>query len=111
MSLGQYKDASRKELWEILQIQAELTKKLEAKLQNAQVEKIDAIAKERKRWAREDLAALEILKLEQQAIGIEDTVNDCAHSMEATQIYVADLDCRVVDLRNQAKALKATWLL
>ena len=46
------------------------------------------------------------IKLEQQAKGIEDVVNECAHSMEAIQVYVADLDCRVADLREQAKALK-----
>ena len=51
-------------------------------------------------------AAFEAHNLEQQAIGIEDAVNDCAHSIEATQVYVADLDERSADLRNQAKALK-----
>lgn len=50
--------------------------------------------------------AFQVHSLEQQAIGIEDVVNECAHSMEATQVYVADLDCRVADLREQAKALK-----
>ena len=32
MSLEQYKDASRKELWEILQIQAEEFKKMKAEI-------------------------------------------------------------------------------
>tara|TARA_R110000868_G_scaffold214166_1_gene464292 strand:+ start:1006 stop:1305 length:300 start_codon:yes stop_codon:yes gene_type:complete len=39
---------------------------LEAKLQSAQADKLDAIAKERKRWGREDLEALEIRDLEQR---------------------------------------------
>jgi tetrahydromethanopterin S-methyltransferase subunit B len=80
--------------------------KLEAKIQTAQADKLAAIAIERKRWAREDLVALEILRLEQQAKGIEDAANDYTHTMDATQVYVSDLDCRVVELRNQADALK-----
>jgi phage shock protein A len=79
---------------------------LKIKLQNANEDKLATISAERKRWAREDLLAIKIGDLEQQAKGIEDVVNDCAHSMEATQVYVADLDCRVDDLRKQAKALK-----
>ena len=59
---------------------------------------------------QDEIAELEkeqaIRDLEQQAMGIEDVVNECAHSMEAIQVYVADLDCRVADLREQAKALK-----
>ena len=59
------------------------------------VERIAELEKER-----------DIRDLEQQAIGIEDVVNECAHSREAIQVYVADLDCRVADLREQAKAIK-----
>ena len=64
-------------------------------LLNEQVKRIAALEKER-----------DIRDLKQQAMGIEDVVNECAHSMEAIQVYVADLDCRVADLREQAKALK-----
>ena len=79
---------------------------LEKKLQNANEDKLTTISAERKRWSRADLLAIKIGALEEQAKGIEDVVNDCAHSMEATQVYVADLDCRADDLRKQAKALK-----
>jgi phage shock protein A len=44
--------------------------------------------------------------LEQQAEGIEAAANDYSDNLDATTVYLADLDCRVIDLRNQAKALK-----
>ena len=132
MSLEQYKDANRKELWEILQIQVERIIELEARISKAMnlindVDVDDYDVKEKritelekelskvKAYKAQLLAhvkytstqeEVEIIKLEQQAKGIEDVVNECAHSMEATQVYVADLDCRVTELREQAKALK-----
>jgi hypothetical protein len=125
MSLEQYKDASRKELWEILKIQVELVKKLGAKLQNTQSDKIAAISKERKRWGREDLEALAIRDLEQQAKGIELFVKSEAENLQKapwfkdsqpTLEYLYDADfglstcSSAVDfsnqLRNQAKELK-----
>ena len=104
MSIEQYKDANKKELWEILQIQLELIKKLEAKLQTAQADKIAAIAKERKRWAMEDLAALEIRDLEQQARGIEVAVR--INLISYSEAYTVKLMGRASELRNQANALK-----
>jgi hypothetical protein len=79
---------------------------LEAYLQKVQADRINDIAIERKRWAKADLVALEILRLEQQAKGVENAANDYTHSVEATTVYVADLDCRVAELLSQAEALK-----
>jgi hypothetical protein len=45
---------------------------LEAYLQKVQADRINDIAIERKRWAKADLVALEILRLEQQAKGLID---------------------------------------
>ena len=44
--------------------------------------------------------------LEQQAKGVEDAANDYPDNLDATMVYLADLDDRVIELRNQAKALK-----
>jgi hypothetical protein len=44
--------------------------------------------------------------LEAEAKAIEDAVNDYANNSEATIVYIADLDCRVAELRNQAKLLR-----
>ena len=87
MSIAQYKDRNRAELWALAQIQA-------IEYESA-LRRIAELEKER-----------DIHDLEQQAKGIEDALNDCTHSREATQVYVADLDERVVDLRNQARALE-----
>jgi hypothetical protein len=113
MSLEQYKDASRKELWEILQIQVELIKKLEAKLQNTQADKLDAISKERKRWGREDLAALAIRDLEQRANGIMDARKANVRkkrtlgSMWTGGHIIQNMQLAEEELRRQVKALKA----
>jgi chromosome segregation ATPase len=48
----------------------------------------------------------EAYQLEQQANGVEDAANDYSDNLDATMVYLADLDDRVIDLRNQAKALK-----
>jgi hypothetical protein len=44
--------------------------------------------------------------LEQQAKGVEEATNDYSDNLDATMVYLADLDDRVIDLRNQANALK-----
>jgi hypothetical protein len=93
---------------------------LEAKLQTAQSDKLDAIAKERKRWGREDLAALEIRDLEQQAKGVEDAKEYYSHKwvdefedvtvniMKKGEgyIYPEGLGEYSSELYNRAKALK-----
>jgi chromosome segregation ATPase len=48
----------------------------------------------------------EIRDLEQKAEGIEAAANDYSDNLDATTVYLADLDCRVIDLRNQAKVLR-----
>jgi ribosome recycling factor len=49
---------SRKELIKIIEIQQEEYKKLESYIKKMQADRINDIAKERKRWAKEDLKAL-----------------------------------------------------
>ena len=101
MSLEQYKDANRKELWEILQIQVERIAELES--YNA------GLANESYRLQKR-IAELEkerdVRDLDQRAKGIEDALNDFMHDAESTQVYVSDLDSRVDDLNTQAEALK-----
>jgi hypothetical protein len=79
--------------------------KLEAKIQTAQVDKLAAIAIERKRWAREDLVALEILRLEQQAKGIIGALDDdeITHDGWVNVEFLKDCIC---DLQFKANALK-----
>jgi len=127
MSLEQYKDANRKELWEILQAQAELIEMFESKMQTVQADKLRSIAKERKRWAREDLTALAIRDLEQQAKGVQNYVKrraeevqnypwfiDAAPTLEYLYDYgfgmgnSTDAIFYIEDLNDQAKALKNT---
>ena len=74
------------------------------KLKNAQAKQIIAIAKERKRWAREDLKALAIRDLEQQAKGIEGILNgnEITHDEWISAEYLRDC---IVDLKTQAKEL------
>jgi hypothetical protein len=93
-----------------LDSQAAMIQLLASRLQYAQGDKISAIAKERKRWAREDLAALEIRDLEQQAKG----VNDFKKWVLDTDENTSGLDVRDISLIEfyvdplirQAKALK-----
>ena len=78
MSLEQYKDANRKELWEILQIQ---------------VERIAELEKER-----------DVRDLEQQAKGIEVAVR--INLISYSEPYIVKLMARAAELRRQAKTLK-----
>jgi hypothetical protein len=114
MSLEQYKDANRKELWEILQIQVEHIKKLEAYLQKVQADRINDIAKERKRWGREDLAALAIRDLEQQAKGAVDVTNSVMKKLVIPKLsptkheyFKAGIRALAYGIDKEANALKA----
>jgi len=78
MSLEQYKDANRNELWEILQIQ---------------VERIAELEKER-----------DVRDLEQQAKGIEVAVR--INLISYSEPYIVKLMARAAELRRQAKTLK-----
>jgi uncharacterized protein YukE len=49
---------------------------------------------------------LHVWQLRQQAKGIEDAANDYSDNLDATMVYLADLDGRVIDLRSQAKELQ-----
>jgi hypothetical protein len=67
---------------------------LEAYLQKVQADRINDIAIERKRWAKADLVALEILRLEQQIKGVNDFANkfcgDCKTLEQAAVSYCAE---------------------
>ena len=89
---------------------------LEKYIQKMQADRINDIAKERKRWAREDLAALAIRDLEQQAKGVEDAFNESSRILKSKKyakkayLGIIDLTAELYEygdnLRNQAKALK-----
>jgi hypothetical protein len=82
---------------------------LEKKLQNANEDKLSTISAERKRWAREDLLAIKIGNLEQQAKGIEDAVNKLEQpDVPGAPVLIINYDLLEFAglLRNQAKALK-----
>jgi hypothetical protein len=78
---------------------------LEAYLQKVQADRINDIAIERKRWAKADLVALEILRLEQQAKGIIGALDDdeITHDGWISVEFLKDCIC---DLQFKAKALK-----
>ena len=61
-----------KEVDELLEEKDKHIAELEKYLQKVQADRINDIAKERKRWAREDLKALAIRDLRQQAKGLTD---------------------------------------
>tara|TARA_R110000822_G_scaffold303388_1_gene428028 strand:- start:50 stop:409 length:360 start_codon:yes stop_codon:yes gene_type:complete len=67
---------------------------LEAYLQKVQADRVNDIAIERKRWAKADLVALEILRLEQQIKGVNDFANkfcgDCKTLEQAAVSYCAE---------------------
>ena len=67
---------------------------LEAYLKKVQADRINDIAIERKRWAKADLVALEILRLEQQIKGVNDFANkfcgDCKTLEQAAVSYCAE---------------------
>jgi hypothetical protein len=96
---------------EQLDSQAAMIAELASKLQDAQGEKISAIAKERKRWARQDLVALEIRDLEQQVkslqklLGFSFQMNSPA-SEWVDVIYLSDVEAAIISLLHQSKALK-----
>jgi hypothetical protein len=83
---------------------------LEAYLQKVQADRINDIAIERKRWAKEDLVALEILRLEQQAKGIENFLSKAnimwADSIWGPVVGADDLRFCMDALLDKAKALK-----
>ena len=90
MSLEQYKDASRKELWDILQIQMQVLQ--------AETAKVAELEKER-----------DVRDLEQQAKGVEDAVTKLERPdvpLAPSLILNDDLLDFAAVLRNQAKALK-----
>jgi hypothetical protein len=80
---------------------------LETYLQKVQADRINDIAIERKRWAKADLVALEILRLEQQIKGAD-------RVYEEMEIYSSCTDIRgsaqrvISRLRNKLKLLKET---
>jgi hypothetical protein len=86
---------------------------LEAYLQKVQADRINDIAIERKRWAKADLVALEILRLEQQAKGLsegfhatKEPIGRNAFGFMMHYCSEKNLKDRVDALRKQAQALK-----
>ena len=73
---------------------------LEKHLQKVQADRINDIAIERKRWARADFVALEILRLEQQAKAL----NDYAYSNKP--LTKRGLNIESIALSEKADALK-----
>jgi hypothetical protein len=136
MSLEQYKDATRKELWEILQIQVERIAELEAIIFNESQESkqavsraIDIILEKDEQIAELDKdktflltqrimgniivstsqelsKQVHIHNLEQQAKALSDARNDFTYSSDDICVDVDDLDKRIERLQGQAKALK-----
>ena len=99
---------------ELKRINSELLKRLH----NSQADKLDAIAKERKRWAKEDLKALEVLKLEQQAKSliefkfkrshtqtILEKLSDDSYSQEDHDLVYEELKAVEIILSNKANEL------
>jgi hypothetical protein len=78
---------------------------LEAYLQKVQADRVNDIAIERKRWAKADLVALEILRLEQQAKGIIGALDDDEITQDGWISVEFLKDC-ICDLQFKAKALK-----
>jgi hypothetical protein len=114
MSLEQYKDASRKELWDILQIQMQVLQAEVAKIAELEKELTELKAYKAKLLAHVKYSStqeeVEIIKLEQQAKGI----NDFKEWVLDTDENTSGLDVRdisliefyVEPLISQAKALK-----
>jgi len=78
-----------------------------------QADRISDIAKERKRWGKEDLVSLAIRDLEQQAKGLSEYAESVRKKERLFHINLKERmtihdSCRnqAEDLRNQAKALK-----
>jgi hypothetical protein len=83
---------------------------LETYLKKVQADRINDIAIERKRWAKADLVALEILRLEQQAKGMENFLSKAnimwADSIWGPVVGADDLRFCMDTLLDKAKALK-----
>jgi hypothetical protein len=79
---------------------------LEKYLQKVQADRINDIAIERKRWARADFVALEILRLEQQAKALDEFQLDENVGSSACAVIQISLDVRVREIEIQIKALK-----
>jgi hypothetical protein len=84
---------------------------LEAYLKKVQADRINDIAIERKRWAKADLVALEILKLEQQAKGVRDFFTNHRPKISMGKSAIWEVDDVLVDecieqLTTKASALK-----
>jgi hypothetical protein len=97
MSLEQYKDATRKELWEILQIQVERIAELGSNILMLEQYNgsVDSLIK-----------GIKAHNLEQQAKALSDARNDFTYSSDDICVDVDDLDKRIERLQGQAKALK-----
>ena len=120
MSLEQYKDANRKELWEILQIQVERIAKLEEKLWRTEQESEQAVNRAAEMIEHRDglIAELEkeraVRDLEQQAKGLEDYVsktmdNSYILHLDPEDIHhciLINLNATAFSLLERAKALK-----
>ena len=120
MSLEQYKDANRKELWEILQIQVERIAKLEEKLWRTEQESEQAVNRAAEMIEHRDglIAELEkeraVRDLEQQAKGLEDYVsktmdNSYILHLDPEDIHhciLINLNATALSLLERAKALK-----
>jgi hypothetical protein len=88
---------------------------LEAYLQKVQADRINDIAIERKRWAKADLVALGILRLEQQVQGVRDFFTNHRPRISMGKSAIWEVDDVLVDeciegLTNKAQALKEPTL-
>ena len=123
MSLEQYKDATRKELWEILQIQVERIGELEEErvtlkkfiaFQGEVVENSDAELVEKDKRIGELEEERAVRDLEQQAKGLEDYVsktmdNSYILHLDPEDIHhciLINLNATALRLLERAKALK-----
>jgi aminoglycoside phosphotransferase len=104
MSLEQYKDATRKELWEILQIQVERIAELDKDKTFLLTQRImgNIIVSTSQELSKQ----VHIHNLEQQAKALSDARNDFTYSSDDICVDVDDLDKRIERLQGQAKALK-----
>ena len=81
--------------------------KCESYIKKMQENAINDITKERKRWAKADLSAIEIHNLEQQAKGLEDFAQSLMfRGCLENSFNKYDADEAAIELRSQAKALK-----
>ena len=102
MSLEQYKDASRKELWEILQIQQEVLKaqtdkvaELEEKLWRTEQESEQAITR----------AAEMIEKLEEEEVKNERAIKNMGLAIAIAQEWTQEKDAKIAELEKRITQL------